>query len=656
MISKTQSPKGHTDFNSFSHSEWLRRIDGWSRKQKRAVFIGTDLAVFAVAFWAAFALRLGRLWPAQELLQFGWLLPVMAIIRIPVLWKLGLYRAALRFSAPELYRIVLQGVGYASLAYGLPLIILAPEGFPRSTVLIEALLAVLALVLVREAMAGILYRLIFRGHRPQAVIIYGAGMAGQQLARLLLMERRFRPVAFVDDSPYKVGSTVAGLEVRPVSEIKKLADRWAAHIVLLGIPSLPDWRREEVLGELRPTGLRVLSVPGLLNLVSGQSSLQDLKEVRMNDLLGRQEIAPDQNLIGADVADRAVLVTGAGGSIGSELCRQVAALRPRVLILFEVHEFSLYSIDLELRTRFKDLRVIPVLASVLDRNTLVKTMQRHKVDTVYHAAAYKHVPIVEEHPLAGIQNNVLGTLQTAEASILTGVKSFVLISTDKAVRPAGVMGATKRVAELVCAMVSSRDANPNSGPRFVVVRFGNVLDSNGSVVPLFREQIGRGGPVTVTHRDVRRYFMTIPEAAQLVMQAGALGKGGETFVLDMGKPIKILDLARRMVQLADPRNEAGIRITFTGLRAGEKLHEELLIDPSNTLPTTHSKIHVAMEKHPSPAFISHRLQRLDTAVENQQADLALSLLQELVEGRAAITDPLPQATKAETTGRFIEQA
>lgn len=485
------------------------------------------------------------------------------------------------------------------------------------------------------------------------VVIYGAGAAGNQLVAALRLGRAMRPVAFIDDDKQIANRVIAGLRVYTAKHIRQMIDETGAQEVLLAIPSATRARRREILESLEPFPLHVRSMPGFMDLASGRVKVDDLQEVDIADLLGRDSVAPRKELLERCIRGQVVMVTGAGGSIGSELCRQIMSCSPSVLILFEHSEYNLYSIHQELERRIKreslSVNLLPILGSVRNPERLVDVMRTWKVNTVYHAAAYKHVPIVEHNIAEGVLNNVIGTLHAVQAAVQVGVQNFVLISTDKAVRPTNVMGSTKRLAEMVLQALSNesapvlfgdrKDVHHVNKTRFTMVRFGNVLGSSGSVIPLFREQIKRGGPVTVTHPSITRYFMTIPEAAQLVIQAGSMGQGGDVFVLDMGPPVKILELAEKMIHLSglsvrSERSPHGdIAIEFSGLRPGEKLYEELLIG-DNVNPTDHPMIMRANEEHLSWEAFKVVLEQLLAAVEKDDYSRVRQLLRETVSGYA----------------------
>jgi FlaA1/EpsC-like NDP-sugar epimerase len=630
-------------------SRLLRVVQRLSRGQRKWVKAGIDALVTFAALYTALALRLGT--PAPPLgAGFLLLLQMIVCIRLVAFAWLGLYRSNLVATGTEALRQILLGIGISLLGVGLPMLLLPPPGFPRSVIIIEAGLSAALLLGVREVMVALLRSRLARTRRREPVLIYGAGNAGLQLAGMLARDEKheYRPVCFVDDAPVKQGVRMYGLEVYDPSALDWIRERHGVQRALFAIPSLPGWRRQKLLKRLAAAGFEVSTVPSLIDLVSGRLELDEVGAVTADDLLGREAVPPDEGLLRTNTTSKVVAVTGAGGSIGSELCRQIAALEPRGLVLVENSEYALYRIGMELREQFPGLRLREVLGSVGDRARMATVFREEGVQTVYHAAAYKHVPLVEENPLPGLCNNVLGTLRTAEAAAECGVETFVLVSTDKAVRPSSVMGASKRAAELACLLVGSRAAagSGRAAPRFVMVRFGNVLDSAGSVVPLFRRQIAQGGPVTVTHPEVTRYFMTIPEAAQLVVQAGSLGRGGEVFLLDMGKPVRIADLARRMIEMTPAASGQPVEIRYVGLRPGEKLYEELLTDEELSRPTSHPKVFRAREVAPAPAVIEAALDRLETLLQHQDAVRALDVLRGLVpdfrggqSGLRAVADP-----------------
>jgi FlaA1/EpsC-like NDP-sugar epimerase len=572
-----------------------RRLVGLPRSRKRALMLATDAVFIPAALWTAIALKLGD-WPGG-IAATPWLYLAAVLASFPFFVRLGLYRAVIRFIGPRVIVAVLAGVTASALVLAAINLFLGPRGIPFTAL---AIYWALALVYVGGSRIIVRNMMNARTAGTDRVVIYGAGAAGAQAAAALRMGGRFDPVAFLDDEPSMQRSVVAGIEVHAPSELSRLIQEESVTSVLLAMPSQTRRRRQEILKSLEPSPVKVMTVPDIGDLLSGSARIEDVREVDAADLLGRDPVPPNERLFDACIRDKVVMVTGAGGSIGSELCRQIARLKPRRLVLFEMTEFALYQIDRELREIMErehlEIDLTALLGNAHHKYRVREIIQSYGVHTVYHAAAYKHVPIVEQNVIEGIHNNVISTWHTAEAALECGVETFVLISTDKAVNPTNVMGATKRMAEIVLQGMQQRCTRT----KFCMVRFGNVLESSGSVVPLFRRQIERGGPVTVTHPDVIRYFMTIPEASQLVLQAGAMATGGDVFVLDMGQPIKIADLARRMVHLAgltvrDDRNPEGdIEIRYTGLRPAEKLYEELLIG-NNVSGTEHPMIMRAME-------------------------------------------------------------
>ena len=588
-----------------------------------------------VALWSAFALRFGTLTPPID--RFWWLFIVVPVLSVPILKLCGLYREVLRYMGPQAAVAILKGVTLSTALLGAVALLGGLRDLPRSVLILYWINSLLYLGGSRILLRAMLQTLSRRARGRAPVVIYGAGAAGAQLAGALDLSPDYVPVAMVDDDPGLWGSTVRGLRVYSPDALEALiADSHVQH-VLLALPAASRERRRAIVRWLEPFPVRVKTVPNLADLAAGRAQLEDIRDVEIEDLLGRDPVEPDQALLRACIDGKNVLVTGAGGSIGSELCRQIAMLSPRRLVLYELSEYALYQIERELREMLartgKELELVPVLGSVLNRARMQELMRAFEIQTVYHAAAYKHVPLVEHNVLEGVRNNTLGTWHAAMAAQTAGVETFVLISTDKAVRPTNVMGASKRMAELVLQGL----AEEGGKTLFCMVRFGNVLGSSGSVVPLFREQIRRGRPVTITHPEVTRYFMTIPEAATLVLQAGAMAEGGDVFVLDMGEPVKIVDLARQMIRLMglevrDESNPDGdIEIVFTGLRPGEKLYEELLIG-DNVTGTRHPMIRRAIESSLPGAEVEQLLIRLQKAYERYDCTEAEAVLTEAVAG------------------------
>jgi FlaA1/EpsC-like NDP-sugar epimerase len=575
----------------------LVRLLALPRPAKQLVLVLSDLLALPLLFWLALALRYDTIDPiVLPGVPFG--LALTGVLASAVLMLCGVYRAVVRaFDERFLQNLLLSVVLIVSALFALASVRALP--MPRSVPFIYGFFVFLWVWASRSTIRTLVQLMVRVKTSMRRVAIYGAGTAGRQILAALRAAPEYLPVAFFDDAPGLAGTTVQGLRVYRSKDFARQHRLLSLEEVLIALPSVTRARRREVIKKIEPFQVRVRTLPAVSQLVGGQVSISDIREVDITDLLGRDPVPPHRELLGKDISGKRVMVTGAGGSIGSELCRQVLAIKPKVLVLCDVSEFALYNIEQELRTLVEDTKLVAVLGSVLHQARMAHVMKEHRIDTVYHAAAYKHVPIVESNPFEGIVNNTVGTYRAAKAAIAAGVATFVLISTDKAVRPTNVMGASKRLAELVLQALA---AEPHQRTRFCMVRFGNVLGSSGSVVPLFREQIAKGGPVTVTHPEVTRYFMTIPEASQLVIQAGAMGEGGDVFVLDMGESVKIVDLARNMIRLSgmsvreatsDP--DGDIEIVFTGLRPGEKLYEELLIG-SNVSATDHPRIMRAMEK------------------------------------------------------------
>lgn len=605
-----------------------------TRRQKQIIVATLDGFLIAISLWAASAVRLGRIWPDQ-VWEDGWpLFVVLPMIGGALFYGLGLYRFVLR----SLGRHDVVRVAQASFILSL---MLAAFGFfdfglflPRSTPIIFGLLLTCLMIVCRGAARSYYQVLREHGFQKRPVIVYGAGESGIQLVAALNAGREFRPVAFLDDDTGLQGRFIAGRRVHAPMEVDLLSKKFAATDVFLALPSVSRARRKEIVSFLSQRPVRVQTIPSMVELAAGFESIDRLREVGVQELLNRDAVDPMSALF-SSVRGRSVLVTGAGGSIGSELCRQILAMEPASIVLFDVSEVALYSIEIELRelTAALNVELHAVLGSVCDEARLHQVMQSYRIETIYHAAAYKHVPLVEANPLEGIRNNIFGTRAVARVAALCGVDRVILVSTDKAVRPTSVMGATKRMAEMVFQRAQERSVKTI----YCMVRFGNVMGSSGSVIPLFQKQIAAGGPVTVTHPEVIRYFMTIPEAAQLVVQAGSLGEGGDVFLLDMGMPVPILDLAKRMIHLSglvikDAEEPHGdIEIVFTGLRPGEKLFEELLVS-GDVLLTSHPKIMRSLDGSPNLHDLEDVLMELERAVAKHDIQGALRALRETVEG------------------------
>jgi FlaA1/EpsC-like NDP-sugar epimerase len=605
-----------------------------SRRKKQAISVATDFVLLLLAFWSALALRFETWNP--ELAVYGWQIIAAPLLAIPIFIRLGLYRAVIRFMEDRVVFVIAAGVTMSVLMLAAGVALTHTPGLSRGVLTIYWLLAIAYVGATRFIVRSYFLRAERGQDARKRIAIYGAGRAGTQLAYALRAGREYLPVAFFDDNKAVQRVEVAGLRVYAPENLVSVLKVKEIDELLLAIPSASRSRRAEIIDRLEGLHCKVKLVPGMADVVSGKFVVDEIREVEIEDLLGRDSVAPDSALLGKCIAAKVVLVSGAGGSIGSELCRQIVRLQPSRLVLLEQSEFALYSIEQELAATCAvsnlGVELIPLLGSVTDQSRDVIILRSFGVQTVYHAAAYKHVPLVEHNPIEGLQNNAFGTWRMAEAALAAGVETFVLISTDKAVRPTNVMGASKRLAELILQGL----ARDGAGTRFCMVRFGNVLGSSGSVVPLFRKQIAAGGPVTLTHADITRYFMTIPEAAQLVIQAGSMGQGGEVYVLDMGKPVKILDLARRMIHLSglEVRDEAhpdgDIALEIVGLRPGEKLYEELLIG-DNVEGTSHPLIMRAYEHELPWSELRGRLESLDEACRTFDYEQVMALLALLVQ-------------------------
>jgi len=565
----------------------FRKLADLPRRTKLYMLWLTDVLAIILALYIALSLTQHSLLLFSELSVYGLLFLGSVLVKTLVFYAVGLHRSVLKYISSEL---LWKGVVLSSLLFGILLVVMTYPAY--SFVLwVNDFVWTFLLVLGIRSLARFLVYAESIHHPRKPLIIYGAGMAGSQLAKTLSVGREFKIVAFVDDNPQIQSHLVGGIMVYNPVFLPKLIGDYGVETLLLAMPSISRSEQATILNSLASLPVTVKTVPTLEEIVSGQTGINTLLSVSVKDLLNRDEVLPDESLLAADIRGKVVLVTGAGGSIGSELCRQIARQKPQQLILYELNEFALYQIDLELSETFPDLACLPYLGSVTDPARLGAVLTQHRVNTIYHAAAYKHVPLVEHNAGAAVINNILGTRIVAEAALDHAINTFVLISTDKAVRPTNVMGATKRVAELILQSIASSSTTT----RFSIVRFGNVLGSTGSVVPRFTDQIRAGKAITVTHPEVTRYFMSIPEAARLVIQAGAMGGQGEIFLLDMGKPVKIYDLAKQMIYLSGLIPEIDIPIKITGLRPGEKLYEELLIDRKKAMPTKHPKIFMAQD-------------------------------------------------------------
>jgi FlaA1/EpsC-like NDP-sugar epimerase len=629
---------------------------------KQAMAVLSDVVICAIAVQLAMDLRMEA--HVSWSLQHTWMFGLGLIFFLPIFIAMGLYRAIFRFAGLQVIFSLNKAMALYALLYASVFTLIGIDQVPRSVGLLQPLIFGLGIVssrlFVRYWLGGFGRNNLVSG-TPRA-LIYGAGSAGRQLAGGLLPSSDVRVVGYVDDDDRLHGHNLNGLNIYSPNELTGIVERKQVTQIFLAIPSVSQRRRNEVINQLLPLHVQVRTLPGLADLASGKVTVSDLRELNIEDLLGREPVVPNPLMLAKNITRKVVMVTGAGGSIGSELCRQILKAQPSTLLLVELSEFALYEIHRELAATVREMAyqasedsagtsldtldagspvLIPLLANVRDAHRMAEILRTWRPSTLYHAAAYKHVPLVEHNPAEGVKNNVQGTLITASQAALHGVTDFVLVSTDKAVRPTNIMGTTKRLAEMVLqAKAASQVLKFGEIPsktRFSMVRFGNVLGSSGSVVPLFRKQIAEGGPITLTDERMTRYFMTIPEAAQLVIQAAAMANGGDVFVLDMGQPVKILDLAKRMVELSgltvmDQNNPVGdIEIQVTGLRPGEKLYEELLIG-DNPLPTSHPRIMKAHEEFLPWDELQSKLNILSSALESNNVPVIRTLLKELVPG------------------------
>ncbi len=617
----------------------LKQVLDWPRNTKRAVVIGVDVVLALIATWLAFSLRLEMLhWPVG----MEWWAYVMApVIAIPIFVRFGLYRAIFRYTGLDALMAISQAIGlFGAVFLGILLSQVWPA-IPRSLGILQPIIFLLLVstsrALARFWLAGVSG--LVRPTNQARLLIYGAGVVGVQTASAMAMARQFILLGFVDDDETKVGRTINGIPVFSPAQVPAMVSKLAVTDILLAIPSASRDRRNKIIHSLRALPVHTRTLPSLSDLASGRVTVRDFRELDVDDLLGREPVSPQTALVASRLRGHTILVTGAGGSIGSELCRQILQERPRRLLMLDHSEYGLYILHRELEAlcaaKYPEVEIVPLLASVVNRTRLDWICTTYRPSTVYHAAAYKHVPMVECNPSEGIVNNVFGTLNMAQAARDARVGSFVLVSTDKAVRHTNLMGASKRMAELVLQALASQSAP--GATTFSMVRFGNVLGSSGSVVPLFRDQLSHGGPLTITDAEVTRYFMTIPEAVQLVLQAAAMAEGGEVFVLEMGEPVKIIDLARRLVELSglqvrDAQNPDGdIELTFIGLRPGEKLYEELLIG-DNPSRTAHPRVLKAHEEFMNWSELMIQLKLLEQAASANDEAAIRAVLRACVHG------------------------
>lgn len=622
------------------------------RKNKQLIILGIDILIVMFALWVAYSLRLNELFRFEDPQGYYdtgnilWLWLIAPLIALPVFNGFGLPKVVIEYIEARAVSRIVKAVSVFTLLFGTTIFLLDDLFWvPRSVLIIQWLVTIAAIVTSR-----VVGQWLFTYHKQgggfrnkysscKPILIYGAGTAGVQLSSALKFSDEINQIAFIDDRHDLNTSEIRGLKVFSASEIDRLIKDHDIKEILIATPSASKARISYIISELKryPVKLRIL--PSMADVADGKVKIDHIRDVNINDLLGRDAVEPDPDLMKVNITNKVVMVTGAGGSIGSELCRQIIKHEPSLLILYEQSEYSLYELEKELEENSYNVHCVPVMDSVMDQQKVERVCKRFGVNTIYHAAAYKHVPLVEKNPIVGVINNVIGTWRTVQAATNTGVETFILISTDKAVRPTNVMGASKRFAELVLQGINRNHEaqGKNNRTRCIMVRFGNVLGSSGSVVPLFRKQIRDGGPISVTHKEITRYFMTIPEAAQLVIQAGAMGKGGDVFVLDMGEPVKIYNLAKNMIRLSgfEPKDDdhpnGDIEIKVTGLRPGEKLYEELLID-DNVLPTNHKLIMRAKEESIPWDKMQQHLQQLLQIKEESDPEKLRDLLLEVIRG------------------------
>ena len=598
------------------------------RFYKQIITLSFDVVILIFSLWLAFFLQSDD-FISKHIITNWWLIIVVPIIAIPLFVKTGLYRSVLQYAGVKVITTSFQSITITCIVitfihyYGRGYFLEINHALPRSIIIMFWFVSNTFIITSRFLLKGMIYSWDNRVNKRKQTIIYGAGNAGIQLVESLTKSMDYAPVAFIDDNKKKQGTIINYIQIFPFENLEKVIKKFDVKLILLAIPSASASKRVEILKKLSKFPLEVKVLPSVDNIVNGEVTIDSIKHVQVEDILGRDAVVPKESLLKKNIKGKNILITGAGGSIGSELCRQILNLGPKKIVLFENSEFNLYSIHQELSQNRKRSEIILKLATVTNFHQINKVISENQINTIFHAAAYKHVPMVEMNISEGVYNNVVGTYNVAKSAIENKVENMLLISTDKAVRPTNVMGASKRFSELILQAFSDE----NSSTCFSMVRFGNVLDSTGSVVPLFREQIKKGGPVTVTHRNITRYFMSIPEAVQLVLQAGAMAKGGDVFVLDMGDPIKILDLAYRMIHLSglkpiDTENPSGdIKIKFTGLRPGEKLYEELLIG-DDVIQSEHPRIMQAREEKLTLDIIEKKVLEISNFRENQD-DLAI---------------------------------
>ena len=613
--------------------------------ERRLILLLLDTLIFIISIYGALILRFDGQIPTSSLSIYIRSSASLILFKLTCFYLFGMYRPLLRYSGVELIEIPIKATLVSDGIWLIFNSITLLNPLPRSAQITAAFISIVLVIIGRLSLRQLIRKidaLTFRFKKVKTaasksllsadnprkkVIIYGAGQAGINLSVSLLRDQQYEIVAFVDDEPLLMGREVNSIEIYPAFSLDLLIPEHQVTLILLAIPSASFQQRQVIVKNLLKLGVEVLTVPSLEEIIEGRVSISQTRRIDVMDLLGREEVLPDPQLLKANITNQAVLVTGAGGSIGSELCRQIAQQSPTVLVLYEMSEFALYSIELELTEKYPDLVCVPYLGSVTDADRLRTVIREHSIDTIYHAAAYKHVPLVEANPAQGVLNNTYGTMVTAQVANECRVKTFVLISTDKAVRPTNVMGATKRLAELLLQALAAQE---ETYTRFIMVRFGNVLDSSGSVVPRFRKQIAERKPITITHPEITRYFMSIPEAARLVIQAGAMGKGGQVLLLNMGEPVRIYDLALQMIELSGLKPNEDVEIQITGLRPGEKLYEELLIGDDNVFITDHPMIYASKEAMIPETELKPSLNDLFNRARENQNHMIKPMLKKLI--------------------------
>ncbi|MBR52004.1 MAG: polysaccharide biosynthesis protein [Gammaproteobacteria bacterium] len=615
-------------------SYFIEAIINQRRWKKTAILMIADYILLVISFFSSLSIRIND-WFIPQTAESILVIFVIPIIAIPIFYICGLYQSFTRYTGIHSLRLIIMGISiYTTLWF---LIVLLPSLIikPYDFLIINFLLTIFFIGGIR-----LLARPILRMRSPDSdvrnVLIYGAGSSGRRLASAIQTDMSIKIKGFIDDDIQKQGLFIEGKRIYPRKKLEKLIQKKYISEILIAMPSVPKSELGEILEFLKKFSIMLRKIPDIIDLTKGNITFSDLRRIRIEDLLHREVRAPNKELLSRDIEGRSILVTGAGGSIGSELCREIIKLSPKRIILFEINEYALYEIERELKSIGNEEKILAVLGDINHKDQLLSIMKNYHVETVFHTAAYKHVPMVEKNSLSAIRTNILGTMNTVTAALNSRVSNFVFISTDKAVRPTNIMGASKRFAELLLQAIIKRERHNGSRLRVSMVRFGNVLGSSGSVVPLFRKQIEDGGPLTVTDPEIIRYFMTINEAAQLVIQSGAMGQDGEVFLLDMGDPIKIVELAKDMIRLSgmtvrDKENKDGdIEIKFTGLRPGEKLFEELLID-HKSIKTPHKKIMIAQDKTIEWDEIKSNLAHLEHAIKNEDYILVNKVFTEIVE-------------------------